>query len=86
MIEFDKIKRGKMSVNVVPVRVVKSSLTRLICCASLLSTIVDKMSKDGAQTANVMRVVGACDLLEAIIQDTVDETNATMRPQKEAIT
>lgn len=62
-----------MSCKGIPARTVLSTLTRLNCCAELFIGAIDTMVAEGFPRSSLLRLVGACDLLEAIIQDVYNE-------------
>ncbi len=54
---------------IIPLRKAVDTLTRLNCCAALLIGIIDNMQDAGIPRNCLLSLVGACDLLEAILQD-----------------
>lgn len=64
---------------IIPSRKAVDTLTRLNCCAALLIGIIGTMQDEGAPQSSLLSLVGACDLLEAIIQDFFQAVDAAER-------
>ncbi len=59
-----------------PSRVLLDTLTRLTCCTDIFVQGIQTAHTSGVALSSLMSLVGACDLLEAIISDLYEETRA----------